>query len=283
MWKNLGPRILIALAALPIVVASTYFGGWLFFVFVTLLALLSLNEFYSLMNTKGISPSYLVGFLATVFFTWFTTYTLKHPNWEPYATGILTTAIIFTFSAGIFLKRAQNSTVNTSITLLGILYIGWMFSYLILVRELPVPGAHILSLELANHGAYLFFLIIAIWAGDTTAYFIGKKFGKRKLSPYISPKKTIEGAVSGLAVSVASAAIFSMMIGMSMVHGIILGVIIGIVGQVGDLAESLIKRDAGVKDSSNLVPGHGGMLDRMDSFILTAPIMYYYITWFVLR
>jgi phosphatidate cytidylyltransferase len=271
MWKNLMPRILIALGSLPIIFACTYYGSWAFFIFVTTLALLSLNEFYSLMNRKGYSPSYLVGGVAAIFFTWFTTYTVKHPNWEPYATGILTTAIILTFSAGIFLKKAQDSTVNASITLLGILYIGWMFCYFILIRELTY------------HGAYLFFLMIAVWAGDTTAYFIGTKFGRIKLSPYISPKKTVEGAVSGLIVSVISAAVFSTIIGMSMLHGIILGVIIGIVGQVSDLVESLIKRDAGVKDSSNLVPGHGGVLDRMDSFILTAPIMYYYITWFVTR
>ena len=262
-------RLLTILVTMPVIIACTFYGGWSFFIFVTGLALFSLNEFYSLMNRKGYSPSYLVGSIVTVFFTWFTTYTLKHPHWEPYATGILTTAIIITFSAGIFLKKAQDSTVNASITLLGILYIGWMFSYLILIRELTL------------HGAYLFFLMIAIWACDTTAYVVGTYLGRVKLSPYISPKKTVEGAVSGLIVSVIAAAIFSRLISMSMTHGIILGIIIGIVGQISDLVESLIKRDAGVKDSSSLFPGHGGALDRMDSFILTAPIMYYYISWFV--
>jgi phosphatidate cytidylyltransferase len=262
-------RILTIIVAVPIIVACTYFGGWGFFILVTALAMFCLNEFYFLMNRKGYSPSYLVGGIVTVFFTWFTTYTLKHPHWEPYATGILTTAIIITFSAGIFLKKAQDSTVNASITLLGILYIGWMFSYLILIRELT------------PHGAYLFFLIIAIWACDTTAYLVGTFLGRIKLSPYISPHKTVEGAVSGLIVSVIAAAVFSKLINMGMIHGIILGIVIGIVGQMSDLVESLIKRDAGVKDSSNMIPGHGGFLDRMDSFILAAPIMYYYISWFV--
>jgi phosphatidate cytidylyltransferase len=263
------PRILTIIVSVPVIVACTYYGGWGFFVLVTALAVLSLNEFYSLMHKKGYSPSYTVGMIATVFFTWFTTYTLKHPHWEPYATGILTTAIIITFSAGIFLKKAQDSTVNASITLLGILYIGWLFSYLILIREMTL------------HGAYLFFLIIAVWTCDVTAYLVGTYFGRVKLSPYISPKKTVEGAVSGLVVSVIAAAIFSRLIDMSLMHGIILGFVIGIVCQISDLVESLIKRDAGVKDSSNIIPGHGGFLDRMDSFILTAPIMYYYISWFV--
>jgi phosphatidate cytidylyltransferase len=263
-------RMLTVLVGIPIIFICTYYGGWSFFVLVTLLALTALNEFYMLMNKKGYHPSYLIGFAITSFFTWFTTYSLKHPNWEPFATGILTGAIIITFAGGIFLRKAQNSTLNASITLLGILYIGWMTSFLILVRELR------------PNGLYLFFLMIAIWACDTAAYFIGTWFGRIKLSPYISPHKTVEGAVAGFIVSVIAATIFSSMIGMHLVHGIILGMIIGIVGQISDLVESLIKRDAGVKDSSNIIPGHGGILDRMDSFILTAPIMYYYLSWFVL-
>jgi len=270
-------RLLTILVAVPIIVACTYIGGWLFFVLVTALALLSLNEFYSLMNKKGCHPSYPIGFLVTLFFMWFTTYTVRHPHWEPYATGILTTAIIITFAGGIFLRKAQDSTINASITLLGILYVGWMFSYLTLIREMNPPGA----LFWKNHGAYLFFLMISIWACDTAAYLVGTYFGKVKLSPYISPKKTAEGAIAGLVVGIVAAYIFGQFTGMNSVHAVILGAIIGLVGQISDLVESLIKRDAGVKDSSSLVPGHGGALDRMDSFILTAPIMYYYISWFV--
>ncbi len=262
-------RILTILVSVPVIFLCTYFGGWSFFILVTALALLSLNEFYSLMNKKGYSPSYVIGFLVTIFFTWLVTYTLKHPLWEPYATGILTTAIIVTFTGGIFLKKAQDSTVNAAITLIGILYIGWMFCYLILIRELTA------------HGAYLFFLMIAIWACDTSAYLVGTYFGKVKLSPFISPKKTVEGSVAGFVIAIVAALVFGKLIGMSIVHVVILGSIIGVVSQISDLVESLIKRDAGVKDSSNLIPGHGGVLDRMDSFILTAPIMYYYIFWFV--
>ena len=270
-------RTITGIVSLPIIIACTYYGGWSFFIFVTALALFSLNEFYSLMNKKGYSPSYLIGFLVTLFFMWFTTYTVRHPHWEPYATGILTTAIIITFAGGIFLRKAQDSTINASITLLGILYVGWMFSYLTLIREMNPPGA----LFWKDYGAYLFFLIISIWACDTSAYLVGTYFGKVKLSPYISPKKTVEGAAAGLVIGIVAASIFGKLIGMSMMHVVILGSIIGIVGQISDLVESLIKRDAGVKDSSSIIPGHGGILDRMDSFILTAPIMYYYISWFV--
>jgi len=270
-------RLLTIIVTVPIIFVCTYFGGWSFFILVTTLALFSLNEFYSLMNKKGYSPSYIIGMPVTLFFIWLTSYTVKHPIWEPYAIGILTTAIIITFTGGLFLRKAQDSTVNASITLLGILYIGWMFCYLILIRELNPPGA----IFWKNHGAYLFFLIISIWACDTFAYLIGTYFGKVKLAPFISPRKTVEGAVAGFLISIVAAFIFSRFTGMNSLHAVILGTIIGFVSQVSDLVESLIKRDAGVKDSSSLIPGHGGALDRMDSFILTAPIMYYYISWFV--
>jgi phosphatidate cytidylyltransferase len=262
-------RILTVLIAVPIIFACVYFGGPSFFVLVSALALLSLNEFYGLMNKKQYSPSYAIGFMVTIFLISFISFTVKHPNWEPYATGILTTAIIITFVGGLFLKKAQDSTLNASITLLGILYIGWMFSYLILLREFT------------DHGAYLMFLLVAVWACDTFAYLVGTYFGKVKLAPYISPHKTVEGSVAGFVISIVAAFIFSQFAGINPFHAVILGTIIGVVSQISDLVESLIKRDVGVKDSSHLVPGHGGFLDRVDSFILTAPIMYYYIIWFV--
>ncbi|MFC1559693.1 phosphatidate cytidylyltransferase [Candidatus Margulisiibacteriota bacterium] len=263
------PRLLTMLVAIPIISLCTYVGGWPFFALVASLALFSLNEFYNLMSKKGIKPSFFVGNAVTLFFMWFASFTLKHPHWEPYVIGILTAGIIVAFSSSIFVKKTENTIVDISITLLGILYVGWMFSYLTLVRELT------------PHGAYLFFLMIAIWANDIAAYLIGSKIGRIKLSPFISPKKTVEGAIAGFIVCIIAAGIFSQFIGMNLTHALILGVIVGIMGQVSDLVESLIKRDAGVKDSSSILPGHGGFLDRMDSFILTAPIMFYYISWFV--
>jgi phosphatidate cytidylyltransferase len=168
------------------------------------------------------------------------------------------------------------ATANIAITLLGTLYIGWLFSYLVLLRALT------------PHGAFLFLLMFTVWANDTVAYFFGKKFGRTQLSPYISPKKTVSGAVAGFLAALAVGYVFGMIFEKTFVpvnwpHYLIMGALIGIIGQISDLSESLIKRDAGVKDSSNLVPGHGGVLDRMDSFIFTAPVLYYYLTWFVLK
>lgn len=269
-------RILSIVISVPIIFLCTYFGGIPFFLLVTLLALVSVNEFYNLMKKKGFTPFYTIGNIFTLFITSFAQFTLKHPNWEPASSAILTAAIIITFSAGVFIKRTAVSTANIAITLLGILYIGWLFSFLVLVRSLT------------PHGAYLFFLMISIWANDIVAYLVGKKIGKTQLSPYISPKKTLEGAVAGFFTAILASYVFYLLakqflVQTDLIHYLILGGIIGIIGQISDLAESLIKRDAGVKDSSNLVPGHGGVLDRMDSFIFTAPLLYYYVSWLIVR
>src|SRR3989339_1222070 len=151
------------------------------------------------------------------------------------------------------------------------IYIGWFFSYFLLIRNLT------------PHGGYLFFLMFTVWFMDVVAYLIGKKFGKHKMVPNISPNKSWEGAIAGFIACLIAAEIFSGIAMINGMHALILGVIIGIVAQLSDLVESVIKRDAHVKDSSQMVPGHGGVLDRMDSFILTAPIMYYYVVWVILR
>jgi phosphatidate cytidylyltransferase len=156
-----------------------------------------------------------------------------------------------------------------AVTQLGMIYIGWFFSYLLFIRNLT------------EHGGYLFFLILTIWANDIVAYLVGRKFGKHKMAPSISPNKTWEGALAGFITCLAAAEIFSGIALINGTHALTLGILIGIVAQLSDLVESLIKRDAGVKDSGVAIPGHGGVLDRMDSFVLTAPLLYYYVVWFI--
>ena len=174
--------------------------------------------------------------------------------------------------ATLFLKkRPKEAIVDIAVTLLGMIYIGWFFSYFLFIRALT------------DHGAYLAFMMGTIWALDVVAYLVGKKFGKHRLFPSVSPNKSIEGAIAGFVFCLIAAAIFGYYARFDMTHSLILGAIIGVVAQLSDLVESLIKRDAGVKDSSHLIPGHGGILDRMDSFILAAPVVYYYLVWVILK
>jgi phosphatidate cytidylyltransferase len=126
----------------------------------------------------------------------------------------------------------------------------------------------------------MFYLISTIWINDGLAYIFGLNFGKHPLLPQVSPKKTIEGALAGLFFSTIWSIYLGSVMGVPLVHSIFLGMLVSVLAQAGDLTESLLKREMQVKDSGSLLPGHGGVLDRMDSFILTAPIVYYYTVFF---
>lgn len=263
-------RSLTILIGAPIIWACTYYGGLWFLALVLVLALFSVNEFYGLMMKKGYFPAFVVGNVITIFFIVFAYYSINQ-KWESAQSAILTIAAILALMAGVFLKREEDTIVDVAVTLLGMIYIGWFFSFFLFIRNLTA------------HGAYMFFLLFAVWAMDVVAYLVGKKFGRHKMAPNISPNKTWEGAIAGFFTCVIAADIFS---GFSMIngtHALVLGVIIGIAAQLSDLVESVIKRDAHAKDSGDMLPGHGGMLDRMDSFILTAPIMYYYVVWVIMK
>ena len=160
-------------------------------------------------------------------------------------------------------------SLSVESTLLGVVYIGWAFGHhLILLREISGAGKGL-----------IFFLLVTVWLGDTAAYLFGKRFGRHKLRPTISPGKTIEGTIAGIVFgTLGGLGVWSFFLQdiMSLPHTLILGVLLGVVGQVSDLSESVIKRSADVKDSGQLIPGHGGLLDRCDSLIFSAPALYYY-------
>ena len=128
----------------------------------------------------------------------------------------------------------------------------------------------------------MLFIFFVILFTDIAAYYFGVKFGKHKLCPVISPKKTIEGAVAGATCAIIAGLIIGKLIGISLYHSFVLALIVTVMAQLGDLSESLIKRDAGVKDSGNSLPGHGGLLDRADSYLFTMPVAYLYIKIFIL-
>jgi phosphatidate cytidylyltransferase len=263
-------RAATILVGIPIIVACIYFGGFPFFLLILGLALIAVNEFYNMMMKKGFFPAYVIGNLITASFIIFAYYALKR-NWEPAHSAILTVAAAVALIAGVFLKREKDTIVDIAVTILGMIYVGWFFSYLIFIRSLT------------EHGGYLFFLVFTVWAMDIASYLAGKVFGKTLLVPSISPRKTWEGSISGFIICLIAALILSKTASMEVWQALVLGGMIGVVGQISDLIESLIKRDAGVKDSSDIVPGHGGVMDRIDSFILTAPLMYYYVVWVVIK
>jgi phosphatidate cytidylyltransferase len=181
------------------------------------------------------------------------------------ALAVVVLFILFVAKPG----RLDAVASHLAITLFGVIYVGFLLSYILFVGIQP-RGTH-----------WVFFLLFTVWSGDTIAYFTGTLIGKHKLYPKISPKKSVEGLLGGLAGSIAAALLFQgfLLPDVGFIHAVLLGFFMMILGQVGDFGESMIKRSVKVKDSSRLIPGHGGVLDRIDSFLFTAPFLYYYLQW----
>jgi phosphatidate cytidylyltransferase len=239
-----------------------YAPPWLFLLFILVLTLLGLREFYAL-SLPGISQTQrAVGMLLGLLFP------LSLYSRDPRCfLAALAFVILFLFIQALF--RPEEFPVRIeqlSKNLLGLLYVPLLFAHFVLIHQL------------ASGRAWVLFSLVAVYFGDTTAFYIGRAWGRRKLAPQVSPSKTCEGGLGAMGGSLAGALIFKGLFfpELPTVHAIALGVGIGVVGQLGDLFESLIKRSAKVKDSGMLIPGHGGLLDRVDSLLFASPFVYYY-------
>jgi len=255
-------RVLTGVIAAPIVLGIVLYGSeWLFFALITTVVLVAVYEFFSLTDRVGIEgypvAAALLSLLLLLCFKFDGRYLLE---W-----GVLSLLALF-FTWGIKDRNIKVALDQISYTLLGIFYVAGLSGYFILIHGLE-DGRH-----------WVVFLFLIIWLGDIAAYYGGRKFGRRPLAPAISPGKTIEGAIFGLAGSLGAGIIAKLTFfqGISLLHCLPAALICGIIGQFGDLAESILKRNAGVKDSSGWVPGHGGVLDRIDSLLFAGPVFYLY-------
>ncbi len=217
-------------------------------------------EFYRLAAGRGIKPLAGVGIALGVLLV------LIFPGMN----GIvyMTLCLFLITLTRLFLPRpTEGALEDISATVLGIFYVAMLFGFqLAIYRE--VDGKR-----------WLAFLYLLIWASDIGAYYIGTSLGKHKLYPKISPKKSVEGLIGGMLAAAGAALLCRawFLPGIDVLEAAVLGLVLAVVGTLGDLVESLFKRDAGVKDSGNLIPGHGGILDRMDSMLFAAPVLYYYL------
>ena len=171
-------------------------------------------------------------------------------------------ALLFLFKIG----EIKGAAGEVALIYLGFVYVPLPLAHMILLRSLP-SGIQ-----------WIFLMMVIVMAGDSAAYYVGSAFGKRKLYPAVSPKKSVEGAIGGLAGSIAGAFLFRMIFfpALTPVDCVVTAILLGVLGQLGDLFESLLKRSFGVKDSGNIIPGHGGILDRLDSLLFAAPATFYY-------
>ncbi len=257
-------RVLSAVFFGFLVIVIVQSGLWVFFGVVSLAVMLCAIEFSRLAKaTGGWLPR-----LPNILIAWLICLSSFKPDWID-VNLVICTAIVLPFLIEIIRKDPDSALLNVSSALLGTLYAGWLFGrHLLLIRQMP-------------NAEHLIFLLMGIaWSGDIGAYLIGRRFGKHKIIPAISPGKSLEGYIAGIAFScIAALALRHWLLpDMQLLHTIILGIGLTIVGQIGDLAESLLKRGANVKDSGSLMPGHGGILDRCDSLIFITPAFYYYIS-----
>lgn len=259
-----------------VVVLAATVGGWLWALLVLVFYLIAYKEMLALMAAKQIYPSKVT---VTIFSITF--YLLAFLGWERHFQIVVTLGIIFTFAWLLFRKKPA-SISDIGATILMFFYLGFLPAHFILLRQIGVEQG-ILDFWLQPGLRYLFLVLFIVSASDVFAYYGGKRFGKKLLSPKISPKKTIEGSVTGFVGAVLIAIAAALLFEINWVHGAVLGVFISLVAQMGDLSESLLKRDAGLKDSGVLIPGHGGLLDRTDSYIFSGAVAYYYINWFILH
>ncbi len=249
---NTFKRILVGVVGIPLILVLVYFGGIYFFILCLIIQTLCLYEFLKMLESKNILT--LKVFTVLISIAIFILLSEKYY----YSLGLMLLLIL----VEIFREKNRNP-LNPILSIFGIFYI-------------TVP--FYLLYELGENSIFIYYIFILIWASDTFAYFGGKILGKHKLTS-ISPNKTIEGAVVGFIFTLISSLVFYFIVNdfFSLKDSIILGTLIGIGSQVGDNFESLLKRWAGVKDSSNIIPGHGGLLDRFDSLIFVTPIFFVYI------
>lgn len=255
-------------------------SGLPFALAVALFSILGVSELYRAVQRQNGEPTEFIGYIACVVFQ-FAAWKNAGTVFQAYVPAIFVVLLIAALLSELVKKR-PHPLLNVGATLLGAVWVGWMLSYLTLIRSTSLPGISPPIPGTTTPEWLVVFVSGATWLADTGALFTGRFFGRNKLAPRISPSKTWEGSVGGLIVSAAFGCSLGHWIHLDFGHSLALSLLCGVFGQVGDLCESALKRDLGVKDFGVIFPGHGGVLDRVDSLLFAAPLAYYYLI-FVLK
>ncbi len=273
---SLAGRLLAAAIFLPGFFIIAHRGGIYYLILVDLIIIIGLFEFYKMMEAKGLRPYKWIGVLSGGALPWY-----LFLRQGIYANVLLTLTFIAVMIAELVRKDKGHAVYHISVTIFGVLYVSWLGSHLMLLRELPVSA----GLEYSFGYTFVIIVFALTWCYDTGAYTFGRLFGRHKLFPVISPSKTVEGAIGGTFLSIVGILIVRMLMDtrLGIVESVVLAIVASVIGQTGDLVESMIKRDAKIKDSAASIPGHGGILDRFDSLLFTAPLIYYALRYFMLK
>ena len=260
LQSSLLKRTISAIVLLPIVLGVLYIGGDILFASLALVLGLATFEFVQLMERGDYRPALVFGWG----FTAMGLFVARDPEgaWlRPAMATLLGGALVWQ----LFQTQRPAPTADWALTIAGGLYVGWMGGHLFSLRQLP------------DGFQWVLLTLLITWCADTGAYLVGSTWGRRKLAPKISPGKTVEGTVGGWLTGIIIGGLLTEILGAGMAYGLVLGALIGVASPLGDLGISMMKRQVGAKDSSRLIPGHGGMLDRLDSILFTAVISFYFI------
>jgi len=287
-WRpsNLTLRLITALILIPPIVWVCYSGGWPYVAVVIALNCVAINEFYDFISQKGAAPHRLLGTLAAAGLP-----LIVFVGDPFYATSFMTALLLGVMIRQLTKAEIRESIASVSATFFGVFYVGWLLSHAVSVRFIHGDLERRYGVEQTagiDPEIGFFFMLLcltaAVWC-DAGAYFIGRRYGRHKLAPAISPKKTVEGALGGIVIG-AGGAVLTKFVFEYLVPGQLskdfsiqaaatFGVVIAAVAILGDLVESVLKRDAKLKDAGAILPGVGGLLDRIDSALLSIPVMYY--------
>ena len=274
MASETATRTAVAAVGIPIAVAAMYLGGWVLAALLALCAVLAARELFRMAEQKRALPLDSVGLAGAAGLI---ALAAVHPARgidTPLLNAGLVVVILAALTASIWQRGvAGEPLLSVAVTVLGAVYPA-LLMFALFLRHLPLVASPL-------HGtALLLFPVVLTWLSDTFAYFAGRMWGKKKLIPKVSPGKTMAGSVGAIVGTPLAAVGYSILLQrfptwqMGVVEALVFGVLVSVAAQVGDLAESLLKRDVGVKDSGRLLPGHGGALDRFDSLFFTLPLGY---------
>ena len=271
-FRSVGLRSLTALVAIPVVLAVIWLGGWWAFVVAALITLLAVYELHEMMRREGYHPLIAVSLALALLFM--VAAMLPQQRLPLLEIGISLTLLI-SFPVLFFRKRLEGTMIDWSLTIAIAFYLGWPMALMLVLRGY--------SMGWSNGLWWLLTLFLSVWGFDSGAFFAGHFWGRHKLAPTISPGKTWEGVFGGLVVSIAAALVLTTLpalahwpapLNVPWYLAIVLGILMGATAVTGDLAESLIKRQTHVKDSGQFFPGHGGVLDRIDSLLFAVLILF---------
>jgi phosphatidate cytidylyltransferase len=264
-------RIISAVAAVMLLAGIVYLGRTAIGLAVFVLALIAIYEFGKALEKGGFKPVFAFGYLSCLSLLY-----LAFEDNLPKMTQVETAMGVFLLLTALFcivlFSDGKYTITDIALTLFGIFYVVFLFSFVTLTRNMY------------NGHLYIWLIFIGAWATDTFAFFTGVTVGKTKILPKISPKKSLEGSIGGVIGCILGMLLFGWIFYSSMevpiIHFAVLGLICGIISQIGDWSASAIKRTVGIKDYGNIMPGHGGVLDRVDSILFVAPAVYFYINIF---